>query len=73
MTRAVEEAGRAEEHADVVVIGAGTSGATLASRLSDDPARSVLLVEAGPDFPSEAVEPPALVVGGNLLGGHFAG
>ncbi len=55
------------------MIGAGTSGATLASRLSDDPARSVLLVEAGPDFPSEAVEPPALVVGGNLLGGHFAG
>jgi choline dehydrogenase len=60
-------------HADVVVVGAGTSGATLASRLSDDPDRSVLLLEAGPDFPNEAVDPPALVVGGNLIGGFFAG
>src|SRR6185503_8651432 len=59
--------------ADVVVVGAGTSGATLASRLSDDPDRSVVLLEAGPDFPNEAVEPPALVVGGNLIGGAFAG
>ena len=42
--------------ADVVVVGAGTSGATLASRLSDDPDRSVVLLEAGPDFPNEAVE-----------------
>jgi choline dehydrogenase len=35
---------------DVVIVGAGSAGVTLGTRLSEDPARSVLLVEAGPDF-----------------------
>ena len=34
---------------DVVVVGGGTAGCVVAARASDDPGRSVLLLEAGPD------------------------
>ena len=35
---------------DVVVLGGGTAGCVVAARLSEDPDRSVCLVEAGPDY-----------------------
>ena len=50
---------------DYVIVGAGSAGCVLAARLTEDPAISVLLIEAGPSDTKENIHIPAAF--GSLL------
>jgi len=57
--------GGTKQSFDVVIVGGGSAGAVLASRLSADAQRRVLLLDAGPDFAVDGY--PSALVDANVV------